>query len=449
LSRSRLVKSDTPSIEALLYEAQKRGILPITSECTASCAFCSNKYNPPSCEVLNIGRRSLEEIKETLPWLQAAPGPIVIGESVTRINEGEPLCHPDFLEIVRLVRETYPGRAIKVTTNGMLLTPEVVSYLSEAGVTLTVSLNSVSKRDLIMGDRDPEKTLAAIASLKGNVEFDGSIVALPFLTGPLDIRESVRFLKESGATTVRLLLPGFSGRHPLYKAMPKDTWKEVRDMAAELAARVKIPVLADPPELNDLDARVEYVLPNSPAAKAGIRAGDLIVKVSGKDVFSRKDAFQRAYERENPVVTVFREGLIEYRLPKKRASSPGFIMYEDLDARDYLNWERVSGVAKGRDVLVLTSKPAKKLLEAALRRRGLEARTVAVRSYFFGGNIGVAGLLTVRDFLAAYRRAARKSGEPYLVTLPARAFDPWGRDLEGVHYRVFSQETGVPVILAG
>ena len=103
MSRSRLVKSDTPSIEALLYEDQKRGILPITSECTASCAFCSNKYNPPSCEVLNIGRRSLEEIKETLPWLQAAPGPIVIGESVTRINSGEPLCHPDFLEVVRLV----------------------------------------------------------------------------------------------------------------------------------------------------------------------------------------------------------------------------------------------------------------------------------------------------------------------------------------------------------
>lgn len=449
MSPKGLPKTDTPSIEALLYEAQKRGILPITSECTARCAFCSNRYNPPSCEVLNIGRRSLDEIKESLPWLQGAPGAIVIGESVTRINEGEPLCHPDFLKIVRLVREAYPGRAIKVTTNGMLLTPEVVSFLSEAGVTLTVSLNSVSKREIIMGDRDPEKTLASIASLKGKVEFDGSIVALPFLTGRLDIRQSVRFLKESGATTVRLLLPGFSARHPLYKTMPKDTWEEVRAMATELSARERIPVLADPPALNGLDARVEFVLPNSPAARAGIRPGDLVVKVSGKDVFSRKDAFQKAYEMENPVLTVLREGLIEYRLPKKRSSSPGFVMYDDLDPREYLNWERVSGVAKGRDVLVLTSKPAKKLIETALERRGLEARIVAVRSYFFGGNICVAGLLTVRDFLAAYRRAVQSRGEPSLVTLPARAFDPWGRDLEGVHYRVFSQETGVPVILAG
>jgi hypothetical protein len=445
----RQVKSDTPSLEALLYQAQKQGILPITSECFAKCAFCSNRYNPPSCEVLSIGRRSLQEIKDSLPWLQGAPGPIVMGESVTRINEGEPLCHPDFLEVVRLAREAYPNRAIKVTTNGMLLTREIVDFLSEAGVTLTVSLNSVSKRQEVMGDRDPEKTLAAIASLRGKVEFDGSIVALPFLTGHEDIEQSARFLKDAGAQTVRLLLPGFSSRHPLVKIMPKDTWKGVREMASGLAARERIPVLIDPPEINDLDARVEYVLPDSPAARAGLRAGDLIVQVAGKDVFSRKDAFQRACERENPVVTVLREGLIEYRLSKKRLSSPGFVTYDDLDPREYLNWERASGVTKGHDVLVLTSKPAKKLIEAALARRGLEARVVAVRSYFFGGNIQVAGLLTVRDLLAAYRRAASGSDRPYSVTLPARAFDPWGRDLEGVHFRVFSQETGVPVILAG
>ncbi|HHY75299.1 MAG TPA: DUF512 domain-containing protein [Firmicutes bacterium] len=448
MSRKRLPRTDTPSLEALLYEAQKRGILPITSECTSHCVFCSNRFNPPSCEVLNIGRRSLDEVKESLPWLSPAPGPIVIGESVTRINEGEPLCHPDFAHIVRNVRRAYPDRVIKVTTNGMLLTPELVELMSEAQVKLTVSLNTVSKRREIMGDRDPQRTLAAISSLKGKVEFDGSIVALPFLTGYPDIRESVKFLKHSGATTVRLLLPGFSRRHPLYKMMPEGTWEELREMAVELSAREKIPVLADPPELSDLDARVEYVLPGSPAAKAGILPGDVVIKVAGRDVFSRRDAFQKAYEAENPVVTVLREGHIEYKLHKRKASPPGFIMYDDLDPREYFSWERASGILRGHDVLVLTSKPAKSLVEVALARRGLEARVVAVRSYFFGGNIQVAGLLTVRDFLAAYKRTVRH-GKPHTVTLPARAFDAWGRDLEGVHYRVFTQETGVPVVLAG
>lgn len=440
---------DTPSLEALLYQAMKQGILSITSECAMNCVFCSNKYNPPSCEVFTIGRRNLSEIKETLPWLQAAPGPIVIGESVTRISEGEPLRHPEFLEIVRSVRSAYPDRTIKVTTNGTLLTPSIVDALGELGVELTVSLNTVSKRAEVMGDKDPDRTLKAVSGLKGKVKFDGSIVALPFVTGYQDIEETIRFLKDSGATTVRLLLPGFSSRHPLFKAMPKDTWDEVRRFAARVVRAAKIPVLADPPELDSLDARVEYVLPGSPAALAGMAAGDIIVKVSGREVFSRRDAFQSAYDRENPVVTVRREGLIDFRLRKDRSSSPGFIVYDDLGRDEYMNWERASGISKGNDVLVLTSGLAKPLIKSALARRGLDARVLTVRSRFFGGNIQAGGLLTVRDFLHAFKNATRGGRLPYSVTLPARAFDPWGRDLEGRHFRTFSEESGVPVVLAG
>lgn len=440
---------DTPSIEALLYQAESKGILPITSECGMSCAFCSNRYNPPTTEVFTIGRRSLAEIKETLSWLQAAGGQITIGESVTRINEGEPLTHPEFLDIVRAVRSAYPDRTIKVTTNGALLTPAIADTLGEMGVELTLSLNTVSKRKELMGDRDPEKTLANIAALRGKVKFDGSIVALPFVTGFDDMEDSIKFLRDAGATTVRLLLPGFSSRHPMFKAMPDDTWDEVRRFSLAAGRSLKIPVLVDPPELSDLDARVEYVLPRSPAAEAGIKAGDLIVEVAGKEVFSRKDAFQTAFLRENPVITVRREGLIEFRLRKGRLSSPGFVVYDDLDREEYLSWERTCGIAKGRDVLVLTSSLAKPLIQAALKERGLDARVVTVRSTFFGGNILAGGLLTVGDFLSAFKKANRGKEAPYAVTLPARAFDPWGRDLEGIHVRTFTQETGVPVILAG
>ena len=74
---------------------------------------------------------------------------------------------------------------------------------------MTLSLNTVSKRKELMGDRDPEKTLANIAALRGKVKFDGSIVALPFVTGFGDMEDSIKFLRDAGATTVRLLLPGF------------------------------------------------------------------------------------------------------------------------------------------------------------------------------------------------------------------------------------------------
>ena len=444
------MKDGKPSIEALLYQAQKEGVLPITSECGMRCAFCSNRWNPPSCEVYVIGRRSLHDIKESIPWLQAAPGPIVIGESVTRINEGEPLTHPDFAEIVRTVRNAYPGRSIRVTTNGTLLTPSIIDLLGDLDVELIVSLNSIGKRQELMGDLDPDRTLGNVRRLRGRVRFEGSIVALPFLVGEEDIRDTAEFLRDSGASTIRLLLPGFSGRHPLRRLMPRNTWQQVRELGTELSRRLRIPVLADPPGLQDARPVVEHVMKGTAAWEAGILQGDLVVKVGGRETFSRKDAFMECRARENPAITVERDGAeIGLTLRKAKMESPGFVMYEDLDREAYLAWERSSQVRKGKDVLILTSRLAKPIIESVLERRGLTARVVGVTSRFFGGNIQAGGLLVVRDFLAAYRKAIADGFEPVEVTLPKAAFDPWGRDLEGVHYRVIEEKTGRPVMLAG
>ncbi len=439
-----------PSIEALLYQAQKDGVLPITSECSEGCLFCSNHFNPPGCEVFNIGRRSLTDIEESIPWLQPAPGPVVIGESVTRINEGEPLTHPDLGSVLRLVREAYPDRGIRLTTNGTLLTPEIVSLMSALRVELTVSLNTVGKRFEVMRDPDGDRTLRGVAALGGKVRFDGSIVALPFITGWGDISATARFLQESGAGTIRLLLPGFSSRHPLYRQMPSDTWQKVKDFSGELAADLRVPVLFEPPGLRDTRPVVEYVQRGTPAEKAGIMPGDLVTKVAGRETFSRKDAFHACRARENPQITLDRQGAeIGVVLKKRRNEPPGFIMYEDLDREAYLDWERSSQVRKGRDVLILTSSLAKPVIEHVLRGRELRAKVAPVMSRFFGGNIQAAGLLTVRDFWAAYQRVIGDGYSPVEVTLPRIAFDPWGRDLEGVHYRTFAERCNLPVILAG
>ena len=49
------------------------------------------------------------------------------------------------------------------------------------------------------------------------------------MTGFGDMEDSIKFLRDAGATTVRLLLPGFSSRHPMFKAMPDDTWMKCAD----------------------------------------------------------------------------------------------------------------------------------------------------------------------------------------------------------------------------
>ena len=60
-----------------------------------------------------------------------------------------------------------------------------------------------------MGDKEPEKTLNVMA-LGAKVPFEGSIVALPFVTGWDDIENTAKFLRDSGAWSIRILAPGFS-----------------------------------------------------------------------------------------------------------------------------------------------------------------------------------------------------------------------------------------------
>lgn len=394
--------------------------------------------------------RDIDDVERTLPWLQGS-GSVVIGESVTRVNEGEPFTHPAILEILELVRRVYPRIPIRITTNGSLVSGHMVDELSNLGAELVVSLNTVGKRREIMGDPSPSMTLRNVEALGGKVRFEGSVVALPFLTGWDDLGDTLRFLKDAGAWSIRVFMPGFSRRHPLWAQMPQNTWDELREYSMNAAAKLKIPVLLEPAALPDVSARIEAVLVDSPARRAHLFPNDVILAVSGREVFSRKDAFDRARQDENPVLAVLRDGgIFDVRLVKPGGVSPGFVMFSDLDESEWVTWERRSGARRwGDSILILTSVLAKPVIEAALARRNLQVRCKAVQSRFFGGNIQAAGLLTVSDFVAAFQAFVETSRKPRLVTLPRRAFDAWGRDMEGVHLRVFAETTGCRVLLAG
>ena len=193
--------------------------------------------------------------------------------------------------------------------------------------------------------------------------------------------------------------------------------------------------------------QVVDVLPRSPAKRAGIRPGDVIAYERGREIFSSSHAFKIMRDLENPRITYERDGVFyDTVIYKEQFTSPGVIMYDDLDPEDWFDWERKSGVRR-RKMLILTSVFAKPLIESALEKRGLTAEVKAVRSLFFGGNIEAAGLLTVRDFLGSFEEVVSSGFEPGVVTLPKRAFDPWGRDLEGVRYKDFEVLTGCRVVL--
>ncbi len=107
--------------EQLIMESYSRdNTLHLTSVCSQKCVFCSHRFNPPEIEVFSPGHLSFPFIKELIEFLD--PGrPVRTGESVSRVIEGEPLCHPNFFEIIEFFRSRYPSTPLEIVTGGDLL----------------------------------------------------------------------------------------------------------------------------------------------------------------------------------------------------------------------------------------------------------------------------------------------------------------------------------------
>lgn len=132
---------DTKIKYMLLKTVQDNNILPLTSICNMSCQFCSHKFNPPGLQIYHPGHLNPGLIKELIDYLPAE-GPLIIGESATRIIEGEPMSHPHFAEIIKIVRDKYPDKKIKVTTNGSYLKKDMIEFLNNnLPLELNISLN--------------------------------------------------------------------------------------------------------------------------------------------------------------------------------------------------------------------------------------------------------------------------------------------------------------------
>ncbi len=449
-------------LAAALAEAEAAGVLPITSACNVSCLFCSNRSNPPGVRVWSIPPRSVGDIEAALTRMPDN-GEIIIGESASRVTEGEPLTHPDWPAIVRLVRRRRPRALLRLTTNGTLLGPEQAAFLAAHGpVEVTLSLNTASPeayRRLHGLDADPRRAPAALAT--AGVPYEASVVAVPAVTGRGDLRETASFLAGKGCLHCRVFVPGYTRRTPRQVAGLMPSRAEVLELVEDARRSVDLPLSLEPPEPADLTARITGVMRGTPAAAAGLRAGDVLVGVDRETPFSRVDAFRRcrrALERNGSCrVRLGRAGdEVEavLRVPTGEGGRPrpGFVLDRDVDPRDV---SLVLGLAErlgARRAVVLTSPLAQRVMALGLGARSAGANhppghlVVAVPSRTFGGSIACAGLLTVDDFAAALagpRQFCPKGRPPVVdghpltlrpgdaVFLPPIAFDRSGLDLLG------------------
>ncbi|MBF7083146.1 DUF512 domain-containing protein [Desulfallas sp. Bu1-1] len=440
-------------VESLIYWSAGHGnILPLTSRCNVSCIFCSNRLNPEGVEVFNIKPRTPDQVRQTVEFLDPLR-PVVIGESVTRINEGEPFSHPQIEEILISIRKALPRTPIRITTNGSLLDHRRVSLLqSLAPVTVYLSLNSANAavRRQIMSDSRASYAVSA-ASLLGRHGFDwhGSVVAMPHLTGWDDLRDTILYLARCNAKTIRVFWPGYTCLAPPELRFPSSMPESLRDFIGEIKVSTPVPVTMEPPLINDLRSEVAGVIKGSPAHRAGVRQGDIIRAVNGAAPFSRVHAYQLTRNTADPQLTITSSGAVTKTvlLRKKARESSGLVMEYDIDPSTVRQIERAVTVSGANRVLLLTSVLARNIINNALLR--LKSRhfvtVIPVSNKLFGGSINTAGLLVVDDMVAAMQDFFAQFHRPDLVLLPRAPFDHRGRDLTGKSWREIEQHLGLPV----
>jgi len=418
-------------VEKSLAEAVKRNVLPITSRCNVRCRFCSHTGNPAEVTVVSFPHVPLAKITQFIPFLDPEKK-IVIGESATVINEGEPLLHPEFKTIILEIRKLYPETPIAVTTNGLLLNPEMIDFLASQGrVELVVSVNALTpaKRKLIFGyESDILKNLEYLSK---KLPFTASFVFMPQIIGYPEYVASIKKLIALGVEAVRVFLPGYTAKNKSLMNVPPALEKLAQKLFVEFLAE-NTPIIIEPVLLKDFKSEVLGVAPGG--AANFLRKKDIILKINGKKPFSRIEAHKLLNTPGSKTLEIMRQGkIISFNFSLNPGTAAGVFFYRDIEEETL--WQIINKIEnnKASSPLILTSPLALLLLKSGLKKLGKKYPVYPVKSRFFGGNIRCAGLLTVGDYVYALKQAWEFFQPDYLL-LPGISFDDRGRDLTGKSY---------------
>lgn len=426
----------------ILYDSVHQfNILPLTSACNVSCIFCSHRQNPDNVEVYTIPPLILNEIEELMLFL-SAKRKIVIGESATRLIEGEPFTHPDFLRVLKILRQRFPQTQLQITTNGSLITEAAAAELKQAGsleINLSLNSSSASVRSFLMRDRNAQAAIEGVRILsKAGLPFHGSIVAMPWLTGWEDIKSTIDFLAQAGSITIRVFIPGFTRFGEEFARLPVNWEQELRNFLDICRNQINVPLSVEPPLLHDLRAEISGIIQGSIGQLAGLKRGMEILAINGVVPFSRADAFNSLNKAGHYIIRIKEhEKERNIKLNLKKGQKSGLVM--DCDLSEHTAQMIIKSInSKGaRNPMILAAKAGVPLIEEALKKLGFAQRkdtVVCTLNHYFGGNISAAGLLVVDDFICTIKNEIANGKRPDLFILPASAFDTRGRDLLGVSY---------------
>ncbi len=458
-----------------------------SSWCSCECEFCflkgSDSLSP---------KRPMLSLAEARTRLRYYSADRRTGLPTPFAAPGEPLANPRAIELLRLAHDFSPEEVLDITTNGDFLTEGMIDALSELKpVHIALSLNSadVATRRQTMRSRRPEVAIRAVPLLRERgIQFTGSIV--PSAAVPLeDVAQTMRFLDRNTPLQIRLLLPGYTRHSPPPAAFDTASfWNALVELAFGMRAELRAPLLIQPGFYwnRSIGATIDGIFPNSPAEKAGLRWGDLIVRVDGQTVITRAEAAHLLeLPRKNNAswgasVEVEREGRrfvvqlsnelhagddwYPYKPRGYPASSSvlarwafGVQLMDGFDLGPLRTLkEIVESHRKVRKVLVFTTPLVRDLYAQALqivadspecRPPGVEVRVTTAAHNFWGGNIMIGDLHVVQDYVDHLRLLQDLGYQPDLAIIPNTFANPWGMDLLGHSYAEIERRTHIAVEL--
>ncbi|SDL85012.1 DUF512 domain-containing protein [Halarsenatibacter silvermanii] len=457
-------------LEFLYRSVQEQNILPLTSNCPLDCYFCSHKFQPSEVKTLSPGHIDRDRILDLSEFLDGSHR-IIIGESASRIEEGEPFCHPGWREVIAHLRSKFPKTPINITTSGVLLKREDIEYLARMRpLKLCISLNFISsdlRADYLRdgGFRSIEAVLHDLNQI--NLPCTGSLVALPKLAGWKELKRSLEIMDRTSCIQhVRIFRPGYTSRIKSDKAekldfKPESFMKKLESWRGEFTT----PIIFEPRPVYDLQARIVGVKFDSPAATIGLKRGDIIESVAENQPFSRVEAFsllknhlrrqetfeleiKRNVHGENEILQKkVKPGEVNPDSFQYEEVGPGVIMARDISPAYFCEIKRYS---RENSLHLLITAPAAKtrirLLKNKLNEETGEStdyKMMTVRPQFFGGNIEAAGLLVISDVLKNKEKICRFS--PDSIFLSDSMFDHRGEDLLGEHRGELERRLPAPV----
>jgi NifB/MoaA-like Fe-S oxidoreductase len=444
------------SKEEIIFKTVKEdNILPITSICKLNCIFCSHKNNPPEVETYSFGNLNFEFIKTMIEFLDPEQ-PVFIGESASKIIEGEPFVHPDIYKILEYLRQRWPQIEIKITSSGSFIELEKIGFLKKLKpLELNISLNGPDpeERVFLMNDSQPNNVFKLLPELKKNqISFEASIVSMHHLRGFEYLKKSFDFLEKYPPQSLRIFLAGFSDYADQDLAVDSTEYYRLNSFINKQKINYSYPIIIEPQLISSLSAEVNNVTANSAAAAANLKSGDLILKVNKKIVKSRVDAFYKIKSAKNPKIELRRgEKILNTVIKKEENTSSGLIMSYDLSLNQINELKAYAEASKkdkkNNETFIISSQLAylffKKMLNPYLNSN-YNLKLIKVKNYFFGGSIVAAGLLCNQDLINTIEA---ENLEVDRILLPEIIYDYYGNDLLGAHYSELEDYFKAEVIL--